>query len=399
MIEQRLKETLGRVAAAEPGEAGAYDRFLRRKARRTRAAAGGTALVLVLLLGSVVAVPRLLDRLRSDDPGRRLFAFGQAGPAPWRPGPLVAVAPVQGFEVDVPAGWEATPTWKGFALRPADPARQGMLAEPVQVDTTYLEAFYNPAGKELYRDGSQPPAEGPFRIRQDPQSRGRFPDGRGWFRTDGVDGRWRTTHWYVSWPYHCPGGEPCPDVLAMRALRVALTADTAAAPEALALAERLLRSARPITNAVAGQAHAPRPDCLIDRSVVARRSVEAYPLIKGATTEVVFFWRFRTTRYLAPCALRFRLGVELLDGRGRADVRGNGVVMQLDAAMPEGPERESSRTGTASASLDWTNWCGPRSVRARWLDPLLGDAEVTDLPVPRCDDPTKPSVLAAQPTG
>jgi len=306
---------------------------------------------------------------------------------------------VQGFEVDVPAGWEATPTWKGFALRPADPARQGMLAEPVQVDTTYLEAFYNPAGKELYHDGSTPPAEGPFRIRQDWQSRGRFPDGRGWFRTDGVDGRWRTTHWYVSWSYHCPGGEPCPDVLAMRALRVALTADTAAAPEALALAERLLRSARPITNAVAGQAHAPRPDCLIDRSVVARRSVEAYPLIKGATTEVVFFWRFRTTRYLAPCALRFRLGVELLDGRGRADVRGNGVVMQLDAAMPEGPERESSRTGTASASLDWTNWCGPRSVRARWLDPLLGDAEVTDLPVPRCDDPTKPSVLAAQPTG
>jgi hypothetical protein len=398
MIEQRLKETLGRVAAAEPGEAGAYDRFLRRRARRTRAAAGGTALVLVLLLGSVAAVPRLLDRLRSDDPGRRLFAFGQAGPATWRPGPLVAVAPVQGFEVDVPAGWEATPTWKGFALRPADPARRGLLPGDVQVDTAYLEAFYNPAGNDLYHDTSQPPARAPFQIRQDPQSRGRFPDGRGWFRTDGVDGRWRTTQWYVSWPYHCQGGERCPDVFAMRALRVAFTADAAAAPQVLGLAERLLRSARPITNAVQGQAHAPRPDCLVDRSVVASRNVEAYPF-KGATSEVVFFWHFRTTRYLTPCALRVRLGVELLDRRGRAHVRGNGVVMQPVAALPEGSELQLNKTGTASPYLDWTNWCGPRSVRARWLDPMLGDAEVPDLPVPRCEDPTKPSVLMAHPGG
>ena len=399
MIEERLRETLERVAAAEPGEAGAYDRFLRRKARRTRAAAGGTALLLVLLLGSTAAVPSLLARLRANDQIRRLYASGHAGPATWQPGPLVAVAPVQGFEVDVPAGWEATPTWKGFALRPTDPARRGLLPGDVQVDTAYLEAFYNPAGKDLYHDSSLPPARAPFRIRQDPQSRGRFPDGRGWFRTDGVQGRWRTTHWYVSWPYHCQAGEECPDVLAMRALRVAFTVEAAAAPQVLGLAERLLRSARPITNALQGQAHAPRPDCLIDRSVVASRNVEAYPLINGATTEVVFFWRFRTTRYLTPCAVRFRLGVELLDRRGRAHVRGNGVVMQLDAALPEGSERELNKTGTASAYLDWTNWCGSRSVRARWLDPVLGDAEVPDLPVPGCDDPTKPSVLTAHPDG
>ena len=392
MIEQRLKETLGRVAAAEPGEAGAYDRFLRRKARRTRTAAGGTALVLVLLLGSAVAVPRLLERLRSDDPGRRLFAFGQAGPAQWRPGPLVAVAPVQGFEVDVPAGWEATPTWKGFALRPADPGRQRLLAEPVQVDTSYLEAFYNPAGKELYHDGTSPPARGPFKIRQDPQSHGRFPEGRGWFRTDGHDGRLRTTHWYVSWPYHCQGGEPCPDMLAMRTLRVAITVDDGASREVLGLAERLLRSARPITNAVAGQAHAPRPDCLIDRSVVARRSSELFEL-GPMPREVRFFWGFRTTRYLVPCALRFGLGVEILEGGHRADVRGNGVTVQLDAVLPEGSEARLNKHGTSSAYLTWTNWCGPRSVRLRWLDPLLGDADIPDPPVPSCVDATKPSVL------
>lgn len=58
-----------------------------------------------------------------------------------------------------------------------------------------------------------------------------------------------------------------------------------------------------------------------------------------------------------------------------------------------------ARAVASTAAFGCLAWCGPRSVRARWLDPLLGDAEVTDLPVPRCDDPTKPSVLAAQPTG
>jgi hypothetical protein len=393
MIEERLRETLVQVAAAEPGGADAYDRFLRRKARRTRAAAGGTALVLVLLLASVSAVPRLVDRLRSDDPGRRLFTFGQAGPAAWQPGPLVAVAPNQGFEVDVPAGWEATPTWKGFALRPADPAHRGLLAEPVQLDTAYLERFYNPDAKDLYRDNTEPPARGPFAIRQDPQSRGRFPGGRGWFRTDGLDGRWRTTHWYVSWPYHCQGGEPCPDVLAMRALRVALTVDAAAAGEALDLAERLLRSARPITNAVAGQAHAARPDCLADRSVVARRSFGPVMMLGRPAGEADFIWEFRITRYLVPCVLRLGARVEILvDGKRSALVRGNGRAVGLNVSLPEGSKRGFGRTW---ASVTWTNWCGSRAVRVRWSDPLFGGAQVLGLAAPTCVDRSRPSTLRA----
>ena len=397
MIEERLRETLGRVAAAEPGEAGAYDRFLRRKDRRTRAAAAGTALVLVLLLASVAAVPRLADRLRSDDPGRRLFAFGQAGPVSWRSGPLVAVAPNQGFEVDVPAGWEATPTWKGFALRPADPARRGLLAVPVQVDTAYLERFYNPDAKDLYRDNTVPPGRGPFAIRQDPQSRGRFPDGPGWFRTDGLDGRWRTTHWYVSWPYHCQGSEPCPDMLAMRALRVALTVDTVAAPEALGLAERLLRSARPITNAVAGQAHAPRPDCLIDRSVVASRRLGSNRIPGGTIHSVDVIWTFRTTRYLVPCVLRAELGMDILDRGRRADVRGNGGTVKLDTVLPEGGS--GVEAGRIWASVTWTNWCERRPVRIRLIDPLPGGAEQPDVPVPACHDTSEPSRLRTAKAG
>ena len=327
-----------------------------------------------------------------------MFAFGQDGPARWRPGPLEAVAPVQGFEVDVPAGWEATPTWKGFALRPADPARRGLLAAPVQLDTTYLEAFYNPAGTQLYRDRSMPPARAPFKIRPDPQSRGRFPDGRGWFRTDGLQGRWRTTHWYVSWPYHCEAGKACPDVLAMRALRVAFTADAAAVPEALGLAERLLRSARPITNAVQGQAHAPRPDCLIDRSVVAARHLAPIRLASdrrpGATIrDVEVVWIFRTTRYLVPCVLRAELGMEILDRGRRADVRGNGDTVRLDAVLPEGAP-SPVEVGRFWVGVTWFNWCERRPVRIRLIDPLLGDAAVPDAPAPGCHDASKPSRLA-----
>jgi hypothetical protein len=396
MIEERLRETLERVAAAEPGEAGAYDRFLRRKARRTRAAAGGTALLLVLLLGSTAAVPSLLARLRANDQIRRLYASGQAGPATWQPGPLVAVAPVQGFEVDVPAGWEATPTWKGFALRPADPARQRLLAEPVQVDTAYLEASYNPAGKDLYHDRSELPAGTLFRIRQDPQSRGRFSDGRGWFRTDGVDGRWRMTRWYVSWPYHCQRGEPCPDVLAMRALRVAFTADAAVAPQVLSLAERLLRSARPITNAVAGQTQAARPDCLPDHSVVARSDFNPLVRLRTLAGEADFVWAFRTTRYLTPCVLRLRLRVEILDGGRLADVRGNGLTVEQDVDLPEGSR---DRIGETWAGVTWSNWCGSRSARLRWSDPRFGRPRGLPLPAPICRDPTKPSVLTAHPDG
>ena len=107
MIEDRLKETLDRVAGGGPDEAGAFDRFLRhRRASRSRRLAGATALVLVAALVSAVAVPRLL----SDSAQPRLYVTGAAGPERWMTAPLVAVAPLQGFEVKVPAGWEAAAT-------------------------------------------------------------------------------------------------------------------------------------------------------------------------------------------------------------------------------------------------------------------------------------------------
>jgi hypothetical protein len=76
----------------------------------------------------------------------------------------------------------------------------------VSLDTTYLEAFYHPDGRGRHRDDSMLLRAVMTKPRQDPQSRGRFPEGRGWFRTDGRDGRWHVTRWYLSWPYHCRPG-------------------------------------------------------------------------------------------------------------------------------------------------------------------------------------------------
>ncbi len=60
MIEQRLKEVLERAAGTGPSEAGAYDRFLRRRRRATRKVTAATGVALVLVLGLAVVLPRVL---------------------------------------------------------------------------------------------------------------------------------------------------------------------------------------------------------------------------------------------------------------------------------------------------------------------------------------------------
>ena len=393
MIEDRLTQTLDRVAAAAPPEDGAFDRFLRRRARRARRTAAA-ALCLVLVAAAVVAWPRLG---RHPDRRPRLYVSGVAGPERWQRGPLVAVAPQEGFEVDVPAGWEASPTWKGIALRPVSPQLARHLQVAVALDTAYLEAFFQPSSKDLYRDSSLLPQPAMRRPRSDPQTRGRFPEGRSWFRTDGQDGRWHVTRWYVSWPYHCQAGRRCPDVLAMRALRVAFAIDPAALPQVAGLAEGLLRSARPITNAVEDRPQAPRPDCLAGRSMTAQRltwkswPADARPLVTK------FFWTFLTTSNMVPCTIRGPVGVELVDGAGRRlQVQGNGLDLAPVGDLPES-QRWPGEVGTRELILKWINWCGQGLTRLHWIgDPA--SAGPVPIDAPRCTDPAKPSRLSVERT-
>jgi hypothetical protein len=394
MIEDRLAQTLERVTAAAPPEDGAFDRFLRRRGRRSRRLVTVNALALVAVLAAAVAVPRL-----GQDPDRRprLYVSGVAGPERWQRGPLVAVAPQEGFEVDVPAGWEARATWKGIALRPVSPQLGRLLNVPVALDTTYLEAFYQPSSKDLYRDNSSLPQPAMSRVRSDPQTRGRFPEGRGWFRTDGRDGRWWLTRWYVSWPYHCQAGQRCPDVLAMRALRVAFQVHPAAFPQVAGLAEGLLRSARPITNAVAGRPHAPRPDCLQGRSMTAQRlSYTSWPGTRGPLV-IRFAWTFLGTANMVPCTIRGPVGVELVDGSGRRlEVQGNPLALSPVGDLPES-RRWPSEAGTLELTLKWINWCGHGPTRLRWIgEPASGGT--APIRPPRCTDSAKPSRLAVDRT-
>jgi len=395
MIEDRLKETLDRVAGGGPDEAGAFDRFLRhRRASRSRRLAGATALVLVAALVSAVALPRLL----SDTGQRRLVVTGAAGPERWVDGPLVAVAPLQGFEVKVPAGWEASATWKGIELRPASPNLRRHLTAPVQLVTGFLEEFYNPAPK-AGKDGTYEDLDGrevlPSVLTRRPegrQSRGSFPGDNRWFRTDLQAGPWRTTQWHISWPYRCEPGMPCPAPLALRTLKVVYQVDVDAAAEVDGLAERLLGTARPIANAVKGQAHAPRPDCVDGRSMVLRRASDDMMDYPGQSTVAHFWWWARTTANLAPCTVRGPLGVELLDRSGRRlDVQGNGLAVTSVADLPEA-RTAPTEPGRMELRLKWFNWCGDRVTRMRWIG-APGTGPGAPVTAPRCIDRSKPSRL------
>jgi hypothetical protein len=391
MIEDRLRETFDRVAAGGPDEAGAFDRFeRRRRAHRTRRVAGATALVLVVALASAVAAPRLL----SSTPQRRLQVTGAAGPERWVAAPLVVTAPLQGFEVEVPAGWEANATWKGVELRPASPDLRRHLNGPVQLVTSFLEEFYNPA-PNAWKDGTyEERGKLPTAVVRRPagrQSRGSFPGDTRWFRTDLQEGRWRTTQWHISWPYRCEPGVRCPAPLGLRTLKVVFQVDGDAAAQVDGLAGRLLGSARPITNAVEGQPHAARPDCVDGRSMVLRRENDN-TLDPGPTPNVAKFWWFaRTTANLVPCTVRDP-GVELLDGAGRRlDVQGNGLTVPSVAELPE------ARTGPIEAGemelrLKWVNWCRGGTAWMRWLG-APGPAPPVRISPPPCIDRSKPSRL------
>lgn len=349
MIEDRLRETFDRVATGGPAEAGAFDRFQRhRRTQRSRRLAGATA-------------------------------------------------PLQGFEVEVPAGWEANATWKGIELRPASPELRPHLVGPVQLVTSVLEEFYNPA-PNTWKDGTyEDRTELPRTVTRRPegrQSRGSFPGDNRWFRTDLQEGRWRTTQWHIAWPYRCRPGVPCPAPLALRTLKVVYQLDGDAA-QVDRLAERLLRTARPIANAVKGQPHAPRPNCVDGRSMVLRREGGDTIDFPGPITVAHFSWWARTTANLVPCTVRGPLGVELLDRSGRRlDVKGNGLTVASVADLPEARSIYTG-AGVTELKLKWFNWCGEGPTRMRWIGEP-GPSPAIPITAPRCIDRSKPSRLMVE---
>jgi hypothetical protein len=90
-LEDELRQLFeGTKGAPWPGERQAFDRFLRRRARRGRAVAATAGLALVAVLGAAVLVARPQPQERE--------AVAPAGG--------VVRVPTQGFELPVPAGWK-----------------------------------------------------------------------------------------------------------------------------------------------------------------------------------------------------------------------------------------------------------------------------------------------------
>jgi hypothetical protein len=182
----------------------------------------------------------------------------------------------------------------------------------------------------------------------------------------------------------------CPSPLALRTLKVVYRVDGDAAGVD-ALAERLLRTARPIANAVKGQPHAPRPACVDGRSMVLRRETDETLGEPGGSRVAHFWWFGRTTGNLVPCTVR-GLGVELLDGSGRRlQVQGNPFTAASVADLPEastGPEE----AGELGFRLRWFNWCGQGRTRMRWIGEP-GPGRPVPVTPPPCADRAKPSRL------
>ena len=66
-LEEQLQDAYERAAERAPVSPGAYDRFLRRRARRGRAVAAAAGLALVAVLGAVVLVARPQPQDQAED--------------------------------------------------------------------------------------------------------------------------------------------------------------------------------------------------------------------------------------------------------------------------------------------------------------------------------------------
>jgi hypothetical protein len=159
------------------------------------------------------------------------------------------------------------------------------------------------------------------------------------------------------------------------------------------LAPALLRSARPTTNAVAGRAHARRPDCV--DGVTSRPSVDIsqYP---GSPGTVRVVWRFSTSAQLIPCHFQRMLRLSLLDGGRPAQVDGDDRLV-LEGNLPEGM---ALAPGFLGVEWRWTNWCGG-DVRIRLHGGQVGGANASSGGLlappaqPACADPSRPTRLKA----
>jgi hypothetical protein len=251
-LEDRLRATLRRPESAPwPDEHGAFDRFLRRRARRGRALAVRGALALVVAVALAAGIPRLLPRpvVPATPPGRLLQL------------------PSGGFEVTVPAGWtdlsrsrriaSDRETGSGVGLRPMR-RTTGTIGTMVTVSTAVLSPAQYPGTEPGGRDPAPSISADRTTIRLDdttPLGRGRRPDTRPYVWQTKL-GALQVATYAIAWPYHCAPNEACPPAARWRALIVSGFTDEGPATRSrvLAVVRRIVDTVKPVTNALPGGA-------------------------------------------------------------------------------------------------------------------------------------------------
>jgi hypothetical protein len=300
-LEELVRAALAEEAKAEPGEAGAYERFLGRRRRGALAVAASTglavALVLALAVGGALVVrgeggdqrqvagPGVPSPTSTVTPATPPAAGATGGgpvettlPAP----PPVPVSPTgvvrrerQGFELTVPKGWKVDQsTTRSYAqfgqpwlvISPggrAIPSKAGRIT----IHTTVTLPSEYPGKRVKGRDnlGGQS-----FSTLSGAKSSGRRPDGRAY--TAGDQGGLVT--YMIAWPYRCEPADLCPEAGPWRVLQ--LDVDGTGRQKGLKvrrLARTLVDSIRPITNALPPTAAtvAEEPGLFADAPVVVGR--------------------------------------------------------------------------------------------------------------------------------
>jgi hypothetical protein len=82
-LDEQLRDAYQRAAELAPVPPGAYDRFLRRRARRGRVVAAAAGLALVAVLGAAVLVARQLPQEREPAPSTAIAAAPTPRPHQW----------------------------------------------------------------------------------------------------------------------------------------------------------------------------------------------------------------------------------------------------------------------------------------------------------------------------
>ena len=295
-LEELVRAALAEEAKAEPGEAGAYERFLGRRRRGALAVAASTGLAVALVLavavggalalrgggGDRVASPPLPGPTSTATPATRQAPGGgpveTTLPAP-PPVPVSAAGVVrrerQGFQLTLPKGWDVVQSTTRRYAQFGQPwlviSPGGRAIRPRQRRITIFTAVTPPSeypGKPV--KGSDNLGGQSFSTLSGARSSGRRADGRAFAMGDqgGVVG------YLIAWPYRCGSGSPCPEAARWRVLR--LDVEGTGRQEGLKVrqvARQVVESIRPITNALepAGTPLAEEPGLFADAPVVVGR--------------------------------------------------------------------------------------------------------------------------------